>query len=509
MGVVCSAIASVFAAIGRAITGLFSLIANFLNAIVRAITSVFVGIFSCLERCHVTFLPSFFGLASPVEAWFTHVAALPQASEAQQSTAAQPTPSSIVASASVPSSFSTSPSTTSSSYLPPSTPLPGLPANGIRINDVAIGVLPDWSREGPTEINAALGAGVSIIGDYLNVWPDKFGLEQVDYHLPEVRRISRGRVQPVYAPALIYHASLDTWTNDITEAVANKMKQINDAGIVVWLRLLFEMNGYWMDYGVQPQGFQRVWKEVADAVRAKTNSTFMYWAPNVWAGDVGDESQGYVPYWPGEQYVDVAGLSFYWQGYNKSVNQPPSSDRFKDSFQSFHDLLNPRNERRNQLGLTRSFPVVIAETSAPYYYDLPTTSPIYEQAGDTDVPSRLEPNLTLWQPSLATPPYDKSDDELYIKATWFVQMTSRKTLRDLPGLKAITLFNYLKRGGDGTDVLADFRSVGGNSSVEGWFRGYMGNQTAFELGYTGAGPKVGASVQLLLVVVVCSAVLFT
>lgn len=35
MGVVCSAIASVFAAIGRALTGLFSLIAGFLSAIVN------------------------------------------------------------------------------------------------------------------------------------------------------------------------------------------------------------------------------------------------------------------------------------------------------------------------------------------------------------------------------------------------------------------------------------------------------------------------------------------
>ncbi|KAM0751499.1 hypothetical protein T439DRAFT_379619 [Meredithblackwellia eburnea MCA 4105] len=48
MGIVCSAIASVFAAIGNAIMGLFSLIARFLNAIVGAITSVFVGIFDCL-----------------------------------------------------------------------------------------------------------------------------------------------------------------------------------------------------------------------------------------------------------------------------------------------------------------------------------------------------------------------------------------------------------------------------------------------------------------------------
>lgn len=42
-------------------------------------------------------------------------------------------------------------------------------------------------------------------------------------------------------------------------------------------------------------------------------------------------------------------------------------------------------------------------------------------------------------------------------------------------------------------MLADFRAVGGNETVEAWFRGYIGNQTAYEEGYTGAGSRVGAS----------------
>ncbi|KAK4047445.1 hypothetical protein OIO90_006191 [Microbotryomycetes sp. JL221] len=440
MGVVCSAIASVFAAIGRAITGLFSLIANFLNAIVRAITTQ---------------------LSKSTNA------------RPQQSVDNTPSPSSA------------SSTRTTSTYLPPTTPLPGLPDNGIKINDIAIGVLPDWSTEGPMEINAALGAGVSIIGDYLNCYPTSDDLRQVDYHLPEILRIARGSVQPIYAPALIYHASLDTWPDSLTMAIANKFKMVNDQGIKVWLRLLFEMNGYWMEYGLQPGDFKKVWSDVTGAIRSQTNETWMFWSPNVWAGDVGDESQGYVPYWPGENLVDVVGLSYYWQGYRKSINQPPPTDQFKDLFKPFYDLLNPQNNKRNQLGLTKSFPIVIAETSAPYYYDLPTSSPIFNQPGDTDVPRQLTPNLTEWQPSLNQPPFEKSEDELYVKATWFVQLTSKSNSNEFPNLKAINLFNYLKRGGDEKNVLADFRSVGGNSSVEQWFRGYVGNQTAYELGYTG------------------------
>ncbi|GAA6022955.1 hypothetical protein JCM10207_007728 [Rhodosporidiobolus poonsookiae] len=48
MGVVCSAIASIFSAIGRGIMAVISAIGSVLNAIVGGITSVFVSIFSCL-----------------------------------------------------------------------------------------------------------------------------------------------------------------------------------------------------------------------------------------------------------------------------------------------------------------------------------------------------------------------------------------------------------------------------------------------------------------------------
>ena len=63
----------------------------------------------------------------------------------------------------------------------------------------------------------------------------------MEYHLPEVVRIAKGRVKPVYAPALLYGANLNTWTDEVTQAVAQKMKRVNDQGVTVWLRLLFEM----------------------------------------------------------------------------------------------------------------------------------------------------------------------------------------------------------------------------------------------------------------------------
>lgn len=205
--------------------------------------------------------------------------------------------------------------------------------------------------------------------------------------------------------------------------------------------------------------------------------------------------------------VDLAGLSFYSLGYLKSENQPAPSDLFRRSFASFHNLFDPPSASQNRLGLTRSPPLCIAETSAPFYYELPPSSPYYSQAGDTDIVGPL-PNLTLgeYKPSLMSPPAEHGDDELYLKASWFVQLTSNATATRFPRLKAVSLFNYLKRGGDETnqanEVLVDFRATSGNKTVENWFRGYMGNQTAYEMGYTGAAassqvPVIVASLALI------------
>lgn len=66
-------------------------------------------------------------------------------------------------------------------------------------------------------------------------------MSQVEYHLPELLQVASGNVKAVYAPAILFSASLDQWSVDITNAIAAKCKELNRQGIVVWLRLLFEM----------------------------------------------------------------------------------------------------------------------------------------------------------------------------------------------------------------------------------------------------------------------------
>ncbi|GAA5904588.1 hypothetical protein JCM5296_005242 [Sporobolomyces johnsonii] len=363
----------------------------------------------------------------------------------------------------------------------PNLTAPGLPSNGLSSSGISLGFLPNWSQEGPRAINRALGRSISVIGDYINVSPTDYSFAQVEYHLDEVVRVANGDVKAVYAPAVLFSSSLEDWSPAMSSALAQAMRKVNQRGVTVWLRWCFEMNGSWMAYGLQPDLYASTWRSVTDAVRAATNETYMLWSPNLWNGQVDDATQGYVPYWPGQDYVDVAGLSFYSFGDNKAFNQAPSSDLFRTGFTPFYNLLSPSSasSSSNLLNLTAAFPIVVSETSAPYYYTISTSSSYYRQAFDTDIATPL-PNVSTYSPSLASPPHPRSDDELFQKASWIVQLTSNTTAARFPNLRCVSWFNYLKKGE--AQVLSDFRFVGGNSTVEAWIRTNFGNQTAYEEG---------------------------
>jgi len=286
-----------------------------------------------------------------------------------------------------------------------------------------------------------------------------------------------------------------------------------------------------MPYGLQPDAYVPLFRSVATAVRAASNDvscslvsicrsrsnfcraqTYMLYAPNVWNGPVDDPQQGYQVYFPGEECtllvffcvdpisftdfprsdVDIVGLSFYSLGEDKAFNQAPDSDLFRSGFTPFYELFSPKSasSSSNNLKLTAAYPVVITETSAPYYYHIPPGSKYFLQQGDTDISTPL-PNLTTYSPSQASPPNPHTDDELYLKASWMVQLTSNTTAARYPNLRAVSWFNYLKKGSSQQQVLADFRFVGGNATVEQWVRQNFGNQTAYENGYTGGGARLG------------------
>ncbi|GAA5820982.1 hypothetical protein JCM11251_001906 [Rhodosporidiobolus azoricus] len=398
---------------------------------------------------------------------------------------------------------------------------PGLPSNGLVSNGVHLGFLPNWSVEGPRDLNAAMGAGMAAVGDYINVSPSDSLMRQFDYHESEVVRVANSDVKAVYIPAVLFGSRLDEWTDEMSRRLAGKCRDLNRRGVTVWVRWCFEMNGGWMPYGLQPDAYKSTFRQVHDAlVAAQANQTYMLWAPNVFNGNLDDPLQGYEAYWPGEEYVDLVGLSLYSFGPLRSINRVPSSSLLRDSLEPFYQLFSPTSSSssNNPLGLTRAYPVVITETSAPYYYSIPPDSRYYAQAGDTDI-AAPQPNLStpasraLYRPSLEDPPYEGSEDELKVKGSWMAQLTGNATAQRFPNLKLVNHFNYLKKGNGTAEVLADFRIIGGNSTVEQWMRANFGNQTAYELGYTGGAPRRGGggggggAVGLTVVVGVVAAVM--
>jgi hypothetical protein len=135
-----------------------------------------------------------------------------------------------------PASFaSTSPSTL------PILLAPGLPINALSSNNIALGYLPNWSIEGPRALNAAMGAGMAAIGDYINVSPADSLMRQFEYHNSEVLRVATGNVKAVYIPAVLFSRGLDEWTDAMSERLALQCKALNRQGITVWVRWCFEM----------------------------------------------------------------------------------------------------------------------------------------------------------------------------------------------------------------------------------------------------------------------------
>jgi len=90
-----------------------------------------------------------------------------------------------------------------------------------------------------------------------------------------------------------------------------------------------------------------------------------------------------------------------------------------------------------------------------------------------------------------------------------VQLTSNVTAARFPNLRAVSWFNYLKKGSSEKQVLADFRFVGGNATVEQWVRQNFGNQTAYEQGYTGTAGRLARDWSLAVIGAVAGVIILS
>lgn len=136
------------------------------------------------------------------------------------------------------------------------------------------------------------------------------------------------------------YTGLNMVTDQDFEDLANQILNYQSAPYnrSVFLRYAPEMNGQWMSFGVQPTAFVQQWQNMATIVRRIAPETALVWAPNfgegypfsiVWEtvspadqalldtdgdGVLSSNDDPYIPYYPGDEYVDWSGISLYWKG---------------------------------------------------------------------------------------------------------------------------------------------------------------------------------------------------
>jgi hypothetical protein len=180
----------------------------------------------------------------------------------------------------------------------------------------------------------------------------------------------------------------------------------------VLLRLAPEMNGNWMEFGMQPTKYIPLWRRVHAAVKKVAPQTAFVWSPNFSAGypfgsqtgrmlsgpipvddlELLDTNQDgkldskddpYAPFYPGDDYVDWVGLSFYWKG----VNAVPPHGMYAVAANSGNFYLD--------YAVAKNKPMMVSEGGAV----------VYPHLMKADSPSELSIKRAWWNQSITNPQF--------------------------------------------------------------------------------------------------------
>ncbi|KAI9018849.1 hypothetical protein DFJ74DRAFT_675129 [Hyaloraphidium curvatum] len=257
------------------------------------------------------------------------------------------------------------------------------------------------------------------------------------------------------------NGGLDTVTDAVVDDIARICKEVNDKGVYAHLIFAHEANGWWYPYGAQPAKYKEAWQRLATRVKEVAPFTRTVWPMNEAHSypfgntnydplldtnnngglDPGDDP--YTPYYPGDKYVDWAGLSLYhlgnyfpWGDFNeealanKMINlirgsvgydmTPETATNF-----NFYDMFSVR----------RSKPMGTFETSATYYPNAPGVTrrqlqrSWWRQLYDRDTHENIFPMLRL----IAWFEWAKFEDNVW--KDWLVSddpVTVDELMQDLP-----------------------------------------------------------------------------
>jgi hypothetical protein len=228
-----------------------------------------------------------------------------------------------------------------------------------------------------------------------------------------------------------------------------------DAGVPVLVRFAHEMNGSWYVWSQQPQAYREAFVRVARAVHNVPGAA-MLWAPNYGGGypfaagryparpgtadfmGLDTNADGrldrtddpYAPYYPGDEWVDWVGMSFYHWGaaYPWGENESPEPHKFVAQLTGTY------------------FGAGGDETATPDFYA--------QYAVGHNKPLAIPETAAFYQPGL------KGTGEAAIKAPWIAQVFSVDVAERFPRLRMINWFEWRKAEAEVGGAMIDWRASG-------------------------------------------------
>ncbi|EJU05283.1 glycoside hydrolase [Dacryopinax primogenitus] len=231
-------------------------------------------------------------------------------------------------------------------------------------------------------------------------------------------------------------------------------------GRAVFLRFAPEMNGNWDIWGIQPTAFKLAWSTMYSILKSSCPSCALVWSPNASPGypysipldsvvspqdrlalDTDNDGQltsaddAYAPYYPGNEFVDWAGVSYYYKGiYPNSYNVLPGPGTVEAALTGYAP---PELETQDATQYTpfystycTNLPCMFSESGAAWHWNT-TSQPA----------SYVEPSHTAVQ-----------------QAWWSQALTNSTFLSQYPRLKLLMLFEWSKVETDSNiSTLRDFR----------------------------------------------------
>ncbi|KAJ3152702.1 hypothetical protein HK101_001797 [Irineochytrium annulatum] len=267
--------------------------------------------------------------------------------------------------------------------------------------------------------------------------------------------------------------------DDVSDAqlttLANNMIKLVSSGRQLFLRYAPEMNGNWFPYGQDPNAFKASWIRVVTFLRkalgANAANVAFVWAPNSGNGypypggltypnitvNPGDQARintmdtngdglltvlddPYIPYYPGDEYVDWVGLSMYHYGI-----QWPWVDNAIPTTDEFEGLLNGKT--KPEYG---TFPFYDAFcSSAPPQFNYPTPNMVYSAGSKPFIVAETGATYHYaWSDAgIAagkTGPIPPGASRLEIKQAWWTSLFGEETRTKYPMIKAACSFEFIK-----------------------------------------------------------------